>query len=208
MKSKRASAPAAPGPLRWSYREYSIHDRPSPTGRRFEVRSPNDELVLYCRLRRSEPRLVFFADEKETSELFRLEPRPVRQFQRAYDVVDSLSGTVFGQIRKRVYEDLKKSEWFILNPEGEQLGLVTETAPEPSLLRRIVPMDRLFSKAWALHWGQSIAGVIHPRASLVGDKLEVNLKFDARDEIDRRLALGTAVAMRADPHQGSNSNSD
>lgn len=197
MKGKRAAAPV-PGPQRWGYRTYSIQERLLPFGRRFEVRSPSNELVLFCRAKRGAPQIVFYADEEERAELFRLDARPVRQFQRSYDVVDALTGKKFGELRKRVYEPSHKVEWFILDAEGNQAGLLTETAPPPSLIRRLLPMDRFLPKSWALHWGQAIAGTLQPRIGLMGERLELDLKFDAKDEIDRRLALAAAIALQTD----------
>ncbi len=200
MRSKRAASPSIPGPLRWGFRQYLVSERPTPTGRRFEVRSPQDDTVLFCRVKRSDPGLVFFADDEDATELFRLEPRHVRPFQRSYEAVDSTTGMSFGQIRKRVYEPQKKTEWFLFNPDGEQIGLVTETAADPTLLRRLLPVDRLHSKAWALHWGQSIGGKIQPRPGFMGERCDVDLSLDTKDEIDRRLVLGATIALRADPH--------
>lgn len=199
MKGRPAADPL-PGPMRWSYRSYSVLEKGTAFGRRFEVRSPKDELVLFCRFKKSEPRITFWSDEQESRELFRLEPTKVRLYQRAWEAFDPLTQRPFGQVRKKVYEPTEKVEWFIFNPDGEQLGLLTETAPEQTLLRRILPVERLFSKAWALHWGQSIAGAVQPKPTLVGDRLEVDLGFDHKDEIDRRLALATVIAARADAH--------
>lgn len=200
MKGTRAER-AVPGPQRWSYRTYVIHERATPFGRRFEVLSPQEELVFLCRAKRSDAKLVFQAGPDDGAELFRLEPKKVRQFQRSFVAVDGLTGQPFGEVRKKTYVPQKKAEWFIFDQEGTLVGLFTETAPPASLLRRIVPVDRLFQKAWALHWGQTVAGTLEPRPAIVGEKLELDLKFDARDEIDRRLALGAAVALRADAHR-------
>lgn len=198
MKGKRAETAPIPGPQRWKFRNYSIHERALPFGRRFEVRTPDEELVLYCRAKRSDPRLVFYADGEEATELFRFEPKKVRQFQRSYDAIDARSGQLFGQVRKRVYAPLEKVEWFILDEEGAQVGLVTETAASPSLLRRILPVDRFLPKAWAIHWGQFVAGTLQPKLGVMGERLDLDLRFDTRDEIDRRLVLGTVIALRAD----------
>jgi hypothetical protein len=198
MKGKRATTQPMPGPQRWKYRNYSIHEGALPFGRRYEVRSPQDELILVCRSRRSDARLLFFADEKESVELFRFEPRTVRQFHRSYEAVDSLTGQPFGLVRKRSYAPTRKVEWFVFDTDANQIGLITETAASPSLLRRILPMDRFLPKAWAVHWGQAIAGTLQPKLGVMGERLELDLRFDTRDEIDRRLVLGTAVALRAD----------
>lgn len=203
---KERAAPASPtvGPLRWSYRSYFVHERATPFGRRFEVLSPKDELVLFCRAKRSDSQLVFFADAEEKTELFRLqeeEVKPPKRFERVLKATDSLSGRPFVRFGKKTYPPSHKVEWFILNPEGDTLGLVTETAPDPSLLRRLVPVEGIFSKAWALHWGQAVAGTIQPRAGLVGERLEVDLSLDTKDEIDRRIALSLVVAMRVDAHR-------
>lgn len=200
MKERRSRPVPLAGPLRWSYRQYSITERASPRGRRYEVRSPTDELVLFCRFRRADPMLSFFGDDQEKIPVFRFEPKKVRRFARSYSVVDAITERPFADVHKRVYEPDEKEEWFLFNLEGEQIGMVIETAREPTLLRRLVP-GRLSPRAWALHWGQSIGGTIQPKKGLVGERIEVDLTLDTRDAIDRRLALGVAVAIRAEQHK-------
>jgi hypothetical protein len=201
MKGRRASS-AAPGPQRWKYRQYSILER-RPLGRRFEVRSPNQELVLVCRSKAADPSLVFYADDDGSAELFRFVPQQVRQFQQAYEAVDALTQRKFGEVRKRVYEPSGTTEWFVFDADGNQIGLVTQTASSPSLLRRLLPVERATTKAWALHWGQTVAGTVEPHPGLIGERVDLDLKYDARDEVDRRLALGVAIALRADLHRGA-----
>lgn len=202
MKAAQQTTPAMAGPLRWGYRQYALIERRSPGGRRFEVRSPKDELVLLCRIRNRDDEMVFFADEKGTQELFRMEAKTVRLFDRAFDVIDPVSKKPFAEIRKKYYKPLRKSEWFIHDPDGELVGMVTETAPESSLLRRLIPVDRLFPKAWALHWGQAIGGIIQPRMGFINERLDINLGLDTKDEIDRRVAIAVTVALRADEAKG------
>jgi len=204
MEKTRAPDLPAGGPQRWKFRKYSVWERPTPFGRRFEVRSPDGSLVLFCKSRRSDPRLVFFTDESESAQIFRFEPKPLRHYQRAFEVVDAFTDRVFGQLRKKVYGPLKKEEWFILGPEGETLGLVSETAPRPNIVTRFLPVTQFWKRPWALTWGQTIAGTIQPRRSLMGERVDVDLGLDMKDEIDRRLVLGVVVAMRRDHHAGGN----
>jgi len=206
--SAARSQTASAGPHRWSYRVYLVSERATRSlGRRFEVRSPKNELVATCKTKRSDPHLVFFADDGEKQELFRLDPTTVRLFDRAYDVIDGLSGRPFAQIRKKMYKPLDKTEWFLYNVDNELIGMVTETAPQSGFLRRILPVDRFLPKAWALHWGQSICGIIQPRLGVVGEKLEINLSLDKKQEVDRRLAIAVAVALRAEGRQHQNGES-
>lgn len=188
------------GPLRWGFRKYVVSEHSSPFGRRFEVHTTNKELVAYCPLKRGDDRFVFYADENATEELFRLQPKRVRQFARGYEVEDARTGNRFGEIRKKEYKPLKKHEWFLFNPDGEPLGMVTEATPAPSLLRRLLPVEPFSAKAWQVHWGQQICGSIRPEPTWLGVRMVLDLNLDVKDQIDRRLALALVVAMNADEY--------
>lgn len=198
MKGPREGETVPAGPQRWSFRQYVISGHASPRGHRFDIHGPQGQLVAVCRMRRGESDVSFAGDGDGREELFRLHAKQVRQFAVAYDVIDARSQRPIGELRKKEYKTLDKSEWFIFSPEGEALGMVVEAAPKPSLLRQLVPLESMFRKSWQLHWGQQIAGYIRPRAKLLGDQAVVSLEMDTKDVIDRRLALGLAVLVHAE----------
>lgn len=203
MKGRPSASPVPAGPLRWGFRSYTVAQHATPFGHRYEAIGPGKETIAFTRMKRGEADFVFFSDDSEKEELFRLHPKPVRLYAVSYDAVDSRSGTTFGEIRRRDYSALSKSEWFLFNPEGEIIGMVAETAPTPSLLRRLVPLDVFFRKSWQFHWGQQICGSIRPEASLLGDRLVLDLGLDTKDAVDRRLALAVTVTISHELHGGA-----
>lgn len=203
MKKARPETAVSPvGPGRWSFRLYHIFERPSAKGRRYEIRTPSNELVALCRIRKRSDSVSMFADEDETLEILRFKPKTVRQYAAAFDAYDTTSNRPIGEFRKKLYRPLKKSEWFIFNPDGEPVGMVLEAPPPPTVLGRFVPSG-LRPKSFELHWGQTIAGRISRKRLLVGmDRVQVDLSLDKKEAIDRRLALGVAVLMRDDERNG------
>lgn len=200
-RPKPVSSPVGPG--RWGLRVYNIFERSTPRGRRYEIRTETKELVAFCRTKKAGGEVVLFADDKETIELVRLRPKAVRLYAAAYDVIDPLSEKQIAEFRKKTYRPLGRSEWFIMSPEGEPWGMVTESAPSQSGLSRVIPAPTR-PKAFEVHWGQSVGGRIVRKRVLFGlDHTQVDLSLDKRDEIDRRLALGVAVLVRDDEHNGA-----
>jgi hypothetical protein len=203
MKKTRSKAQTPVGPGRWNLRLYEISERAGPRARRYEVRSPEDDLVALCRIKRGEPETIsVFADEDEETELMRLEPKTLRQYAAAYDVHDSVAGKTIGEFRKKVYRPLRKSEWFIFNAEGDPLGMVTESAANSGFLGRLLPLPGSRTKSFDVHWGQSIAGRISRKGLFGMEKTELDLSLDKRQEIDRRLAIGVAVLVRDHERNG------
>lgn len=193
-RPRPAQKPVGPG--RWGFRVYNIFERPTPRGRRYEIRTPEKELVAICRTRRKADTISFYSDDTETAELVRFQPKSIRLYSAAYDVVEPSSGRVIAEFRKKTYRPLGRSEWFIVNPEGDPLGMVTESAPGSSFLSRVLPATAR-PKTFEVHWGQSVGGrILHKRVLLGLDHTQVDLSLDQRDEIDRRLALGVAVLVR------------
>ena len=203
MAKPRPKPPTDPvGPGRWGYRVYHIVERATPRGRRYEIQTPEKELVAACRIRKDAKAISFFADARESQEILRFKPKAVRQYASAFEVVDSQSGRPIGEFRKKVYPPLGKSEWFIFNPEGDPVGMVTETAPD-SWIGRLLSLGASRPRAFELHWGQTVGGRISRRRMLLGtDHTQVDLSLDKKDAIDRRLALGLAVLVGDDEKNG------
>jgi len=201
-KPRAKGATDAVGPGRWGYRIYHIIERPSPRGRRYEIQTPEKELVALCRIRKKSEAVSFFADPKESQEILRFHPKAVRQYASAFEVIDAPSGRALGEFRKKVYPPLGKSEWFIFNPDGDPVGMVTESAPD-SWVGRLLSMGQSRPRSFELHWGQAVGGRISRRRVLLGlDHTQVDLTLDKKAVIDRRLALGLAVLVRDDETNG------
>lgn len=191
------------GPGRWNYRVYNILERPSPRGRRYEIQTPDKELVAFCRIRKTSESVSFYADPKESLEILRCLPKSVRQYASAFEVVDAQLEKPLGEFRKKVYPPLGKSEWFIFNPDGEPVGMVTESGSDSWVGRLLSMGQQSRPRSFELHWGQAVGGrIVRKRALLGGDQTQVDLTLDKKDAIDRRLALGLAVLVRDDEQNG------
>jgi hypothetical protein len=137
QRARPVPSPSPVGPGRWSFRLYHILQRAGTKGRRYEIRTPAKELVALCRIKKKSDSVSMFADDEEKMEILRFNPKTVRQYAAAFEVVDTLAGRPIGEFRKKVYRPLNKSEWFIFNADGEPVGMVVEAPTPPGLLGRI-----------------------------------------------------------------------
>lgn len=190
------------GPLRWSFRKYLVAVHSSPFGHKFELRNEAGQLVAFCKAKRGADLFVFHTDEAAGEELFRLEPKKARLFSLAYGAVEPRTGKPFAELRMKEYKTVGKTEWFMYNAEGDQIGMAVEGPPPASLMRRMLGVKGASGRAWQVHWGQQVCGSIQPQASLLGDRLVLNLELDKKDETDRRLALALTVVIGAQLHRG------
>jgi hypothetical protein len=203
QRARPVPSPSPVGPGRWSFRLYHILQRAGTKGRRYEIRTPAKELVALCRIKKKSDSVSMFADDEEKMEILRFNPKTVRQYAAAFEVVDTLAGRPIGEFRKKVYRPLNKSEWFIFNADGEPVGMVVEAPTPPGLLGRILPIVPFKPKTFELHWGQTVGGRISRKKGLTGmDRMEVDLALDKKESIDRRLALGVSVLLRDDQRNG------
>jgi hypothetical protein len=198
MASKARKAARSAGPARWAFSAYTIRERMTPRGRRHVVLSPDEKVVAVCQTRKEERDAVFLADDGDgPEELFQLRPTSVPAAALAFEVVDSATGALIGEIRMREFKAEKKEEWLLQNRDGEGAGLVTKDISRFGVLQRVGLLHAFVPKTYQIHWGQAIMGTIHQHVGpLMAERMRVDLALDKKGAVDRRLVLGVAWCIQ------------
>jgi hypothetical protein len=143
----------------------------------------------------------FYADENETTELFRLKARSMLDIGGSrYDV---LSGDEkIGFLRHKFRESLLRSTWHIGGPDEDEIGIARERSLPGAIARRVVdfvpyvggfiPIPYNFE---ILSDGQVVGGM--DRKFKVRDQYVLDLSGDREKTIDRRVAVALAVGLDA-----------
>jgi uncharacterized protein YxjI len=151
--------------------------------------------------------LRFWADESKTWELFRVKARQRFDPSARYRVTDG-GGTDIGELGKAFRRSLARSTWRVYSPAGDELAWATERSLLRSLLRRalslggfiplvgdllgLIPIRYHFD---FLHGDQPIGSL--ERRFGIRDRHVLDVSGDHARILDRRLAIGLAVAMDA-----------
>jgi len=163
----------------------------------FHLYDANGNLVLFMRQRgfRLKEDLRIFTGEDMREEVLRITARSIIDFGATYDVVDSATGESLGALRRNGFKSLLKDEWAILDPMGNEIGLVEEDNLALAIVRRWV---------WSLV-PQSFNGSVRGSRAFVFTqrfnpfvlKLELDFSPDTQGLLDRRMGLACALLMSA-----------
>ncbi len=183
---------------RFQYDRYMIRKKLLKLfGGAFHVYSPAGEVVFYTRLKafRLKEDLRVYASEAMTKELLTIKARQVLDFGATYDVSDPETGELVGGLRRKGLRSMVRDEWQLLNPSGNQIGLIQEDSISLALLRRFA----------ASLIPQTFTGVVNGVEVLVFRRhfnpfilrMDMDFSRDAQGLLDRRLGIAAGILISA-----------
>ena len=142
----------------------------------------------------------FFADESETTELFRIKARAMLELGGRYDVTTP-DGERIGTVEKVFGRSLLRSTWRLVHADDSELGIAQERSQLWAIVRRVidvVPYGYLVPIVFhfTIDDGERHLGDFTRRIGL-RDTYDLDLSGDTERTIDRRLAVALAVALDA-----------
>jgi len=142
----------------------------------------------------------FFADESETTELFRIKARSMLELGGRYDVT-APDGEQIGAVEKVFGRSLLRSTWRLVGVDDRELGVAKERSQLWALVRRaidLVPYGELIPIVFhfTIDSGDRHLGDFTRRLG-IRDTYDLDLTGDTERTIDRRLAIALAVALDA-----------
>jgi hypothetical protein len=142
----------------------------------------------------------FFADESETTELFRIKARQLFEVRGRYDVTTP-AGERIGVLEKVFGISLLRSTWRILDADERQVAMAQEKSMPIAILRRaidFVPYGEfvpiVFQFAISVD-GRQVGELRRPLG--IRDRYILRLGGDPDRRIDRRVAAALAIALDA-----------
>lgn len=140
--------------------------------------------------------LRFFADERESDELFRVKARQVVDVGGRYDVTTA-AGERVGVLQRRFAQTLLRTTWVILGPDEAPVAEVTESSTKRAVLRRVLEMvDVPLLYHFSIFVEGAQVGEVR-RVLTLRDRYVMTLEGDADRRIDRRLAVALLVVLDA-----------
>jgi len=132
-----------------------------------------------------------YADEGDHSEVLKIEQHSLMQLHQTYDVIDTTSGELLGQIQYEAMKSLIGSRWKILDQKGEQIAEVAESTQErlgnDLFAKGLIP--RVYT---ATSNGATLATYSQKFESLI---LEFSMDFNADTEhkLDHRIGVAAGI---------------
>jgi uncharacterized protein YxjI len=143
----------------------------------------------------------FFADESETTELFRIKARRVIDIGGRYDVHDA-AGQPIGVLEHQFRKSLLRTSWRILTPADEELATTTEKNQLLAIARRVI--DFVPYGEWipipydfVIRDGEREIGHFTRKFLSLRDVYTLDVSGDTEQRLDRRLAIALGIALDA-----------
>ncbi len=139
-------------------------------------------------------KIPVFSDDSMTSEVFRIQQDQVVDAWGTFSIVDSVSGTCVGKVRRAALSSgFYKDKYLLLDPQGTQLGEVSERSGR-GLARKYVPLGGLIPEQVIVQfYGREVAE-IKQQFKIIGDIWEVDCR-GVPVQFDRRVLLGALLLM-------------
>ncbi len=135
-----------------------------------------------------------FSDETMTQEVFRIKQENLADAWGTFDIIDSATGTFVGKLRRKwLKSGVFADEYFILDPAGNQIGRVEETAGRATV-RRWVPMGSLVPEHVNVEFNGREVTQIKQQFKVIGDSWEVDCSRVPAN-FDRRTLLAAMLMM-------------
>ncbi len=135
-----------------------------------------------------------FTDDSMGNEVFKIMQAQIFDGWGTFDVIDSRTNVCVGKIkRKYLMSGFVSDEYFILDPNGQQIGRIAEDIGR-GLARKYMPLGDLVPEHVALEfYGQEVAR-IKQQFKIIGDTWEVDCSR-VPPTFDRRTLLGCMIMM-------------
>jgi uncharacterized protein YxjI len=158
--------------------------------------------VAYVRQKRMAIKedIRFYADEKETEELFRIKARSVFDVGSArYDVTDAADAPI-GVMEHVFGKSLFRTTWKLTEANGEDVGVARERSKTGAIGRRLIDfvpdIGGLIPIPYNFDFVMDDRVIGHMnRKFQLRDRYVVDLSGDPERRLDRRLAIALAVGL-------------
>jgi uncharacterized protein YxjI len=135
-----------------------------------------------------------YTDESMNTELFRLQQQQIMDMWGTYAIIDSGTNVCVGKLKRQALSSgLVKDEYLLLDPYGQQVGRVVESAGR-GLARKWIPGGGLIPEHVAVEFNGQEVAQIKQQFKIVGDIWEVDCSR-VPAQFDRRVLLGCMIIM-------------
>lgn len=182
----------------FTHPRYTLQRKFFSIANQFRIFNPEGELVMFTRQKMFKLRedIRIYEDESRSHELLLIDARQVIDFAAAYDVVDAVSGTHVGTLRRKGFSSVVRDRWQILDAGGQEIGGIEEDSLALAMIRRVL-LGSLLPQTYSVMIHGQPAAEFRQKFNLLRYVLEIDFSLSSSEEIDPRLGLAAAVLLAA-----------
>lgn len=169
-------------------------------GERFHIYDPDNQLVLYTKMKafKLKEDIRLYESESMERELLTIRARSVLDFGATYDVVDAVSGETVGSLRRKGLKSILRDEWIIFDAADREIAKIIEDSALKAMVRRVVDFaSMLMPQRYTVDANGRTLATFQQQWNPLIAKIELDFGPDTTGELDRRLGVAAGVLMAA-----------
>ena len=174
-------------------------------GGAFHVFDPAGNVVLYSKQKvfKLKEDIRIYTGEDMDTEVLTIRTDQIIDLGATYHVHDSQQGGVrVGSLKRKGLKSMLRDEWVILDPSGQEVGIIQEDSVALALLRRLM-VGWLLPQKYYGTIGNNPVSVFTRNFNPLVSKMSLDFTMDTQGQLDRRLGIAAVIMLLAiDGKQG------
>ena len=168
-------------------------------GGAFHVFDPAGNVVLYSKQKAFKLRedIRIYTGEDMGTEVLTIRTDKIIDLGATYHVHDSQQGGVrVGSLKRKGLKSMLRDEWIILDPSGQEVGIIQEDSVALALLRRLM-VGWLLPQKYNGTIGNNPVSLFARNFKPWVSKISLDFSMDTHGQLDRRLGIAAAIMLLA-----------
>lgn len=164
---------------------------------KFHVFDASGKVVLFSEQKafKLKEDIRVYADESKSQERLLIKARHIIDFSAAYDVVDSVTGSKVGALRRRGLKSIFRDSWEILDNADRPIAKIQEDSALLATVRRF--LTNLVPQSFHVTANGRLLAAYKQHFNPFIFKLRVIIEPGAREQVDPRLLLAGGILLVA-----------
>ena len=168
-------------------------------GGAFHVFDPAGNAVLYSKQKvfKLKEDIRIYTGEDMGTEVLTIRTDKIIDLGATYHVHDSQQGGVrVGSLKRKGLKSMLRDEWIILDPSGQEVGIIQEDSVALALLRRLM-VGWLLPQKYNGTIGNNPVSLFTRNFNPTVSKVSLDFSMDTHGQLDRRLGIAAAIMLLA-----------
>lgn len=168
-------------------------------GGAFHVFDPAGNVVLYSKQKafKLKEDIRIYTGEDMGTEVLTIRTDQIIDLGATYHVHDSQQGGVrVGSLKRKGLKSMLRDEWIILDPSGQEVGIIQEDSVALALLRRLM-VGWLLPQKYNGTVGNHPVSLFTRNFNPIVSKLSLDFSMDTHGQLDRRLGIAAVIMLLA-----------
>lgn len=168
-------------------------------GGAFHVFDAAGNVVLYSKQKAFKLRedIRIYTGEDMGTEVLTIRTDQIIDLGATYHVHDSQQGGVrVGSLKRKGLKSMLRDEWIILDPSGQEVGIIQEDSVALALLRRLM-VGWLLPQKYNGTIGNNPVSLFTRNFNPTVSKVSLEFSMDTHGQLDRRLGIAAAIMLLA-----------